>query len=200
MKQKIVALVLVAVMAVSCGTTGSSALSGLGSALNLVQCDYSYNSLSNLSLSGMNLSGSNALSLSNIATITSILTGNANSIPMNFTVNLDVKNPNDSKASLSGLSYNLKIDGIQFTTGSLNQSFSVAGGSTQVLPLNVGFDLATLLSGGSRNSVVNIVKNFIGIGSEKSKVTLDLYPTINVSGISLKSPVAIPVSFSFGGK
>jgi len=196
MKQRITALFLVAIMAVSCGTTNP-----LGGALNLTQCEYSYNSLSSLSISGMDLSSSNALSsLTNVAKITSILTGNASSVPMNFTVNMDVKNPNQSTAALSGLRYNLKIDGIQFTTGNMEQSFSVAGGSSKVLPLNVGFDLATMLKGDSKNSVVNIVKNFIGIGSEKSKVTLELYPNINVSGFSIPSPVAIPVSFSFGGK
>ena len=198
MKQKIAVLFLVTILSVSCGT--NSTLGGLGGALNLVQCEYSYNSLSNLSLSGMNLSGSNALSLTNITKITSILTGNATSVPMNFTVNMDVKNPNQSTAALNGLRYNLKIDGIQFTTGNMEQAFSVAGGSSKVLPLSVGFDLATMLKGDSKNSVINIVKNFVGIGSEKSKVTLELYPNINISGVSIPSPVAIPVSFSFGGK
>lgn len=196
MKQKIIALVILAAMSVACGTVGND----LMGAYNLTQCEYNYKSISNLSISGMNLSSSNALSVTNIAKITSILSGNATSIPLNFTVNMDVKNPNQTTAALSGLRYNLKIDGIEFTNGTMNQGLNIASGGTQVLPLNIGLDVATLMKSDSKNSVLNIVKNFIGIGSEKSKVALDLYPTIKIGNNSITSPVAIPVSFSFGGK
>jgi LEA14-like dessication related protein len=196
MKQRIVTLFFATLVATSCGTLGDS----LKGAINMAQCQYSYNSLSNLSLGGINLSGGNALSFTNIAKLTSILTGSAKSIPMNFTVNLDVKNPNSAVAALSGLRYNLKIDGINFTNGNLEQAINIPSGGTQVLPLTVGLDLATLMAGDSRNSIVNIVKNFIGMGSEKTNVSLELYPAVSFGGIPLQSPVAIPVSFSFGGK
>ena len=196
MRQKIIALLFIAVTTVACGTVGND----LMGAYTLTQCEYSYKSISDLSISGMNLSNSNALSVANIAKITSILSGSANSIPLNFAVNLNVKNPNQTAATLNGLRYDLKIDGIQFTNGVLNQPIQVPSGNTQSVPLNIGVDVATLMKNNSQASVVNIVKNFIGIGTEKSNVSLDLYPTINVGGNAITSPIAIPVSFAFGGK
>ncbi|MCD7971181.1 MAG: LEA type 2 family protein [Candidatus Azobacteroides sp.] len=196
MKKNFIFLLGIILISVSCNTVSKD----LKSAYNLTQCQYSYRDISNLSLSGINLSNSNALSLTNVATLTSILSGNANSIPLNFTVNMDVKNPNQATAALSGLRYNLKIDGINFTSGVVNEALNVPAGGTSILPLTIGVDIATLMKTESQSSIANIVKNFIGIGNEKSNVSLELFPTINVVGSSFSSPVAIPVSFSFGGK
>ncbi|MDH6306235.1 LEA14-like dessication related protein [Parabacteroides sp. PF5-5] len=178
--------------------SGCDVAKQLGSAYNFTQCKFNYNSLTNLTLSGTNLS--KGLSAANILQLTSLLTGNASSIPLNFTLNLDVTNPNQSAAALSGLQYILNIDDVEFTTGTINQSFNVAANSTQVMPLTIGFDLATLLTGSSKNAVLNIAKNFLGLGNEKSNITFQVKPSFNIGGYPLTSPVYIPVSFSFGGK
>ncbi|SHF77439.1 LEA type 2 family protein [Dysgonomonas macrotermitis] len=195
MNKKILSLVLfVSILFSGCGTTGNS----LSSAYNLTQCEYEYKNISNLTVSGMNLS--NGISATNLPKLISILGGTASSIPMNFTLNLDIKNPNTATAALNGLQYVISIDDIQFTTGQVNQALNIAGGSTQTLPLNIGVDLATLMTGDSKNAVQNIAKNFIGIGSQQSNVKVQLKPTFVIAGQSITSPVAIPVSFTFGGK
>ncbi len=178
--------------------SGCDVTKDLASAYNITQCKYSYKSISGLTLSGMNLS--NGLSVTNIPKITSILSGTANSIPLNFTLNLDVNNPNQTQALLNGLQYIISIDDVQFTTGVVNQSLNIKAGETKVLPLTIGVDLATLMKNESKSAVQNIAKNFIGIGSEKSNVTVQLKPSFSVGGRLVTSPVYIPVSFSFGGK
>ena len=171
----------------------------VGNAYNMVNCKYSYNSVSNLSLDGINLS--NGVSLTSVAKITSLLSGTGtSSIPLRFTLNLDVNNPNQTLAAMNGLQYILSVDGVEFTTGSLSQALNIPAGSTQQLPLSIGFDLATLLTGDSRDAAVNIAKNFIGAGDRESKVTLQIRPTFLVNNYPVTSPVYIPVSFSFGGK
>ena len=167
-------------------------------AYNMTQCKYDYNSISSLSLSDVDLSKSSNL-LMLLPTLTKILTGSASSIPMGFTVNLDVTNPNKSAAMLNGLQYILKIDDVQFAAGAMDKSLNIASGGTQVMPLSFSIDLATLLSGDSKNAAQNIVKNFIGIGNEKSKVSLSIKPTFKIAGKSIASPSYIPISFSFGG-
>jgi len=189
---------LVLVLAVFFTFSGCDVAKQFGNAFNFTQCKFNYNSITNLSLSGTNLS--RGLTAANILQLTSLLMGNAPSIPLDFTLNLDVTNPNQSAAALNGLQYILNIDDVQFTTGTINQSFSVAGGGTQVLPLQIGFDLATLLKGDSKNAILNIAKNFLGIGNQKSNVTLQLKPSFNIGGYPLTSPTYIPVSFAFGGK
>ena len=167
-------------------------------AYNMTQCKYEYNSISNLTVSGMNLSS--GLSATNVLKLTSILSGQASSIPMDFTLNLNVKNPNQTAAAMHGMQYIISIDDIQFTTGSVNQSMNIAAGGTQTLPLTIGVDIASLMKNNSKSAVENIAKNFLGIGSSKSKVTVQLKPTFLLGNTPITSPVYIPVSFSFGGK
>lgn len=193
MKKRIFTLLLIATTLISC----ESLQQGLMSTYNMVNCDYSYKSISGLSVGGINLS--NGLSLAAIPKVTSLLSGKASSIPMDFTLNLNVKNPNQSNALLHGLQYIISIDGVQFTTGSINQALNIAAGQTQTLPLTIGVDLASLMKGESKDAVVDITKNFLGIGSKKSQVSLQLKPSFKVGNTMVASPVYIPVSFSFGG-
>lgn len=193
MKRGILIVLIFATALMSC----DSLQKGLISSYNMVNCEYSYKSISGLSISGINVS--NGLSLTAIPKITSILSGTATSIPMDFTLNLNVKNPNQSEALMNGLQYIISIDDIQFTTGSINKTLSIASGQTQTLPLSIGFDLATMMKGESKDAVVEIAKNFAGIGSKKSNVTIKLKPSFNVGNSLVTSPIYIPVSFSFGG-
>lgn len=190
--KKLLSLLLVASLMVAC-----DASKGLGSAYNMINCTYTYRSITGLSISGMNLS--NGISAANIPRITSILSGKAASIPLNLTINMDVNNPNRSAAALSGLSYILSIDGVQFTTGAVNQPLNIAAGQTQNLPLTIGVDLATLMKGESGEAVTGIAKNFLGIGNKKSEVNLQIKPTFKVGNTLIPSPVYVPVKFSFGG-
>ena len=98
------------------------------------------------------------------------------------------------------MDYIISIDDIQFTTGSVNQSLNIGAGQTQVLPISIGLDLATLMKDNSKSAVMEIAKNFLGIGSQQSKVAVQLRPTFNIGQSKVPSPVYIPLSFSFGGK
>lgn len=170
----------------------------VGGAYNLTQCKFDYNSISSLKLAGMDLSrGINAVQL---LQLTPLLTGQASSVPLNFTLNLDIANPNSSAAFLEGLQYILSIDNVQFTTGAISQALHIAGGGKQTLPLAIGLDLATLLKGETKDAVVNVVKNIVGANDKQSQITLQLRPNIKVGDYTIPSPVYIPVSFAFGGK
>lgn len=193
MKKRILTLFVIAAVLMSCDSVQKS----LSSTYNMINCEYNYKSISGLTVSGMNLS--NGLSVTSIPKITSILSGSASSIPLNFTLNLDVKNPNESAAALNGMQYIISIDDIQFTTGSVNQALNIEAGQSQTLPLTIGVDLATLMKNNSKDAVVDIAKNFIGIGSKKSNVKVQLKPTFMIGSVPVTSPAYIPVSFSFGG-
>lgn len=195
MKKRIIALFAIVATLVSCDV--SKELSGVAS---LINCKYSYNSITNMSVAGINLANGSGLSLTTIPKITSILNGTATSIPLNFTLNLDVNNPNQSAALLHGMQYIISIDGIDFTSGSMTQSLNIGSGETRTLPLTIGLDLASLMKTNSKDAVVDIAKNFIGIGDKESNVTVKIRPSFMVNNAAIASPVYIPVSFSFGGK
>ncbi|MDR2916802.1 MAG: LEA type 2 family protein [Tannerella sp.] len=194
--KKIITGIFFSVMLILSGCT--SLQSGLSNAYNLANCDYKYNSISNLTVSDINVS--NGLSALMIPKVLSILNGNASSIPLNFTLNLDVKNPNSGTAAFQSLNYIVSIDDIQFTTGNFQQAFSVGAGETKLLPMTIGVDIAELMKSNSKSTVENIVKNFLGLGNTASKVTVQLKPSFKVGEQIFTSPIYIPVSFSFGGK
>jgi LEA14-like dessication related protein len=196
MRHRIISLIAIALISIL--PTGCDVMKQVGGAYNMSQCKYEYRSISNLNISGMDLS--KGISLTHIPKITAILSGSTKSIPLSFTLNVDINNPNASAAMLQGLQYMLSIDNVDFTTGSVDNALNVPAGGTQVMPLAIGFDLATLLKGESKDAVVNIVKNFLGIGDKASNVTFRIKPTFMIGSVPVTAPAFIPVTFSFGGK
>ncbi len=199
MKQKLIALIpfFALLMGLSgCGTVGND----LSGAYNMTQCKYAYNSMGDISVSGVNIASGSTLSPINLVKLTTVLAGNPSSIPLNFVVNMNVTNPNQTPALLNKLQYAVSIDDIHFTDGILNQAVNIAGGETQTIPIAVGVDVATLMKNNSQSALLNIVKNIAGISDEKSTVSLSLRPTFNIGGQPVTSPIAFPVSFTFGGK
>jgi hypothetical protein len=130
-----------------------------------------------------------------LLTLTSAFTSKSGTLPLNFILNLDVTNPGTQAAILNGLGYILEIDGLQMTTGSIQQKLQIDGGQKALLPIQLGFDLKQVLSGESLESIKNLAFNFAGIGSATSNVTFRLKPSFSISGKTVESSSYIPVSF-----
>ena len=194
--KKIITSILFSVMLMLSGCTVLQ--SGFSNAYNLANCDYKYKSVSDITISEINIS--KGLSALMIPKLLSILSGNASSIPIDFTLNLDVNNPNTGTAAFQALSYIVSIDDIQFTTGNFRQPFSVGAGETKMLPMTIGFDIAELMKKNSRPAIENIAKNILGIGESSSKVTVQLKPSFKVGEQTFTSPLYVPVTFNIGGK
>jgi LEA14-like dessication related protein len=117
---------------------------------------------------------------------------------LQFTLNLNVKNPNYQTAILNGLQYALEIDNVEMTTGAIDSKMQIATGQIAELPVNLSFDLKKALSGQSADAVKNMAFNFVGLGDKPSNVTVRLKPTLVIGGQTLVSPAYIPVSFTYG--
>jgi Late embryogenesis abundant protein. len=164
---------------------------------NLTQCEYKFNSISNLNLAGVQIQGS---SLNPIALVGLTAAFSQNSIPLQFTLNLDVKNPNNQPASLNKMYYILEIDNKEMTTGDIDASMQIGTGQTANVPINIAFDLKNAMKGETGDAVKNMAFNFVGLGDRPTNVTIKLRPTLAVGERTLTSPVYIPVSFTYGGK
>jgi LEA14-like dessication related protein len=164
---------------------------------NMQKCEYSYKSVSNVSIGGIKVS--NGISLLDMPKVL-LLLNNSKSIPLAFTLTLDVKNPSQTEAAFRGIQYKIAIDGIDFNEGAVDEPFSVGAGETKPLSIKIESDAAKLIESKSRDAVINMIKNFIGIGNEKSHVQVQLKPNFLVGSKVVTSPVAFPVEFSFGGK
>ncbi|GHV00294.1 hypothetical protein FACS1894159_05770 [Bacteroidia bacterium] len=173
---------------------GCDVVKQVGGAYTMTQCTYAYNSVSNLSVAGFDLS--KKLSPLDLLKVAPLLTGKATSVPMSLTVGVDVSNPNKMEAMMQGMSYILSVDGFKFTSGEVNEPISVPASATKTMPLNLSFDLATLLSSDSKDAAMGIVKNLLGMSDKESKVKFEIKPSFKVGSQTLTAPNYIPLEFS----
>lgn len=167
-------------------------------AYNMTNCVYSYRSMTGLRVAGVDPAN---MSLLDAPRVLGLLTGGAQSVPVNFTLNINVKNPNATDAALGGVDYILSVDGIDLTAGSLDNRLSVPAGGDKLMPLAMAFDAATLLKGETHDMTARLVKNMMGIGGgEVSKITLNIRPSFMVAGRKVPFPIYIPINFSIGGE
>lgn len=167
-------------------------------AYNMVNCKYEYQSLDDISVAGINVS--RGVSLGDAPKVLNLLSGDASALPVGFVVTLGVSNPNQGEAQLNGMDYILSIDGIDFTSGSVDSRLSIPAGGRGTLPLAMAFDVAALLKSETRDAAANVVKNLVGLGDKPTEVALKIRPSFMVAGHKVTSPVYIPVPFQFGGK
>jgi hypothetical protein len=158
----------------------------------LTQCKYAYKSIAGLSLGGVQVQN-NPLAAAGLLTAFASPNG---TLPLDFTLNLDVTNPGAQTALLNGLNYILEIDGNEMTQGVVNNQIQIGAGQTNNLPITMGFDLKQVLKGQSLESIKNLAFNFAGIGSGSSQVTVRLKPNFLVGGTVIPAPSYIPVSFT----
>ncbi len=171
----------------------------IGGAYNLSQCKYDYKSIDNIQIAGVNLSKSKSISIAEIATLTTILSGgNMQSIPFSMVLNLDVENPNQEPAYLNGLEYMIELNDMEFTNGKLDVPIRIDAGKSAVIPLSIGVDLKNLMNRYSKDKVSSEMSRFLGVSPGQSKVTVKLWPKVLIGDVPVKLPSYIPVTFLFG--
>ena len=194
--RKIFAILLAAAFLTSCNIVNQVA--GMRA---LSQCNYSFHSISGVSLGGLNLGNASSLSLANIASVATLLAGGGQQpIPFGMTVNLNVENPNPVTAFLNGMGFDILLNDMQLTTGYVSTPMQIGAGETQVMPISMAIDIRELIGRYSQQQVASDMSAFLGITNNAANVTIRLRPTLMVGNTSIPSPVAIPVSFSFGGR
>ena len=174
----------------------------IGGAYNLLQCKYDYNSIDNVQIAGINLGKGKSVSVLQIASLTTILTGGTlQNIPFSMVVNLDVANPNEkASAYLNGMDYQIELNDMELTSGKLDTPVRIEPGGSQVVPLSIGVDLMNLMNRYSKEKVSGEMSRFIGITPGETKVTVKLWPKVLIGNTPIKSPAHIPVTFYVGKK
>jgi len=171
---------------------------GMKETYNLKNCEYEYQSITNLTISGHDVS--KGVSPLMLPVIVSILTGNATTIPLRFTLNVDVTNPNSGAASFESMLYIISIDEIKITDGKITEPFRVEAGQSKILPVNIDVDVIDLNKLNTRPVTERAILNFLGLSDTPSKVHLQLKPSFKVAKQTFSTPGYISVNFTFGGK
>jgi LEA14-like dessication related protein len=182
--------------------TGCNIMNQIGGAIQLSQSEYKYHSLDNIQLAGINLGNASDISVSNLASIATVLAGGSTmqTIPFGMTLNMDVTNPNSSAAFLDALDYVILINEIEFAAGKMDIPIRIEPGETKVVGIPVSVDLKNLMNRYSQERITQEMSAFLGITPNETSVTVKLWPRLTVGETVVKVPAAIPVVFNFGGK
>ena len=182
--------------------TGCDVVNKIGGAYQLAQSEYRYNSLSNIQLAGINIGNASAISLSNLASISTILSGSNSrqNIPFSMTLNMDVTNPNTRAAFLDALDYSISINELEFVEGKMDIPIRIQPGETVVVPIPISVDLKSIINRYSQERVASEMSGFLGITPNETTVTVKLWPKLSVGNTLIRVPAAIPVEFKFGGR
>lgn len=182
--------------------SGCNIMNQIGGAIQLSQSEYRYNSLNNIQLAGINLGNASSISVSNLASIATVLAGGSTmqTIPFSMTLNMDVTNPNSSAAFLDALDYAIQINEMEFVEGKMDIPIRIEPGETKIVGIPVSVDLKNLMNRYSQGRVTSEMSAFLGITPKETSVTVKLWPKFTVGGTVVKVPTAIPVVFNFGGK
>lgn len=165
---------------------------------NLLNCSFRMKTVENLSLAGINiqqLTSLSGLSVGNIAQLTSAVAGS--SLPLQFTLNLEGKNPNSSSAGLAGFDYILLIDNIEMTKGVINRKINIPAGKTSLIPMQMNIDLKKVLTGKSADALLNFAMNLAGTGNKPSRFSMKIKPTIKIGDYPLQYPDYLTIGTEF---
>ena len=173
----------------------------IGGDYRLSQSIYKYSSLNDIQLAGMKLGNASSISLSNLASVATVLAGgNKQNIPFSMTLNMDVTNPNTAAAFLDALDYQVILNDLELVEGKMDQPIRIEAGETKVVPIPVSIDLRKLMDRYSQERVTKEMSSFLGITPNETTVMVKLWPKLTVGNTLVKVPAAIPVEFKFGGR
>lgn len=191
------------VAAIAFFITSCGILEQAGEMYNLTRCEFKLNTVEDVHLAGVyiqnydqfsDLNFTDALKLTN-----AFLSKN---LPLDFTLNIATKNPNQQKAALNKLQWILYIDNIEMTRGTTNKRIEIPpNGGMSNLPLNLNIELFNALSGDSKDAILNFGFNLAGQGNKPTRITVKAKPTVYVSGRAIDYPgyITIENEFTSGG-
>ncbi len=165
---------------------------------NIARCEFRLRDVQNTTLANVNVQQIRSmadLNLSQAAAITGALA--SNKLPLNFVLNMDVRNPNDTQASMNRFDWILFIDDVEMTNGSVDNRLDIAGNQVNTLPLRINVDLMQALSGRSRDAIINFGLNLAGQGGQPSRMMMKIRPTVMVGNVPLTYPGYINVRTDF---
>jgi len=180
---------------------GSSSCKTLMSYTNILKCDFRMQSLKNPSLAGIDVQRIKSFSDLNLMQAGKITTAYlGGNVPLAFQLNLEGKNPNPSEARMAQFDWILKIDDIQMATGTNQSEYTIpANDGTKLIPLYISVNLLDVLNNETKNTLFNFGLNLADASDKPTRVSVQIKPTVYVSGIPITYPGYINLGTEFGG-
>lgn len=180
---------------------GGSSCKTLMSYTNILKCDFRMQSLKNPTLAGIDVQRIKSFSDLNLMQAGKITTAYiGGNVPLAFQLNIEGKNPNPSEARMAQFDWILKIDDIQMATGTNQSEYTIpANSGTQLIPLYISVNLLDVLNNETKNTLFNFGLNLADASDKPTRVSVQIKPTVYVSGIPITYPGYINLGTEFGG-
>jgi hypothetical protein len=154
------------------------------------KCEFRVTTLEKPRLAGIDISSKNKLSdfrLTDAAKLTQAFL--AGRLPLTFTLNVEAKNPNPTTAAISRLDWIAYIDDVKVVEGTTDKRIVIpANNGVKEIPLYISTDLRDLLSGKSKDAVINFGLNLANASKKPTRVSLKVKPSVEVSGVMMTYP------------
>ncbi|HSG68342.1 MAG TPA: LEA type 2 family protein [Bacteroidales bacterium] len=153
------------------------------------RCMFRLSDIQDVLLAGVDVQdvqGMNDLSFSEASKLS--MAALSGKMPLGFTLNVEVMNPNEKQASMNELFWELFIDDIEITQGKVSKKISIPPGGTAIMPVGIQVDLFKVLTGESANAVMNFGMNLTGSGGQPSRVKLKIKPSVYIGMTQIKYP------------
>jgi len=169
---------------------------------NFTKCDFRLESVQQLNLAGINVQNVKKMSDLNMFDAANLASAVASQkFPLDFTLNIEAKNPNTANAGMTKIDWILLIDDIEMTRGILDQQITIpANNGTAIIPMLMHVDLQKALSGKSADAIINFGMNLAGTGNKPTRFTVQMKPTITVNGFPITYPGYLNVKTEFGAQ
>lgn len=150
--------------------------------------------VANVSLS--NITSPSNLSLIDAANILAAFTSGR--FPVEFTLNVLAKNPNDgtggtkqSSAVIERMAWRLFIDNNETITGNVGNVTVPGIGQTTNIPIGMSFDLLTFFRNAGYDNLINLALALGGRNGSSARITLKVKPTVS----TIFGPITYPGEF-----
>ena len=165
----------------------------------LKKCEFRYGTLEDPALAGVNIEDikdAEDLGIRNMGLVaSSIFQGK---LPLTFTINVEVQNPNSQTASLNKLEYIAFIDEAQIAEGEVNKRIEIPANGIASVPIEIETDIIEILKKDQRNALINFSLNLADASKKPTRVSLRIKPFIRIREKDLVYPGYIRIRQEFG--
>jgi hypothetical protein len=165
------------------------------------KCEFRIEEARNMRLAGVNIqdkSSLSELSLTEVGKIGIAIAGGA--LPLNFDLDIQVKNPYPTLAAMNKLDWILLIDNVEMTRGVLDKRIEIQASQVTTFPVAISLDLMKSMNGKSGEALMNFALNLSGTGSKPTRIKLKAKPTIYFGTTPVEYPGYITIRQEFGSQ
>lgn len=160
-------------------------------------CDYKVSSVNNYRVAGFNVNNKNSIkdfSFLDAAKITAALV--SKSLPIEMTVNVGVKNSGTTSSTIQRLEWQAFVDGQSLVNGVINDAVHIPANGNGNIPFTVQADLFNVLSGESRDMILNTALTLLSgqKTGESSKLSFKVRPSYKIGGQVVQHPSFININ------